>query len=59
MKVKIIPEKRKIAGDFSTKDILDEKVYEVVSVEKSCYRIVDESGEDYLYFSDMFEIIEE
>lgn len=31
-------------------DILDDKVCDVVSVEKGCYRIVDESGEDYLYF---------
>lgn len=39
-------------------DILDDKVYDVVSVEKGCYRIVDESGEDYLYFSELFEIVE-
>ena len=37
----------------------DDKIYEVVSIERGCYRIVDESGEDYLYFSEMFEIVEE
>lgn len=31
-------------------NIIDDKVYDVVSVEKDCYRIVDESGENYLYF---------
>lgn len=39
-------------------NIIDDKVYDVVSVEKGCYRIVDESGEDYLYFSELFEIVE-
>lgn len=59
MKVKIIPEKRYLAGEFYTGDISDDKIYEVVSIERGCYRIVDESGEDYLYFSEMFEIVEE
>lgn len=35
------------------------KVYEVISVEKKLYRIVDETNEDYLFFPEMFEIIEE
>ena len=33
--------------------------YEVVSVEKGWYRVVDDSGEDYLYPPDQFVIIEE
>ena len=36
-----------------------DKVYDVVSVEKGWYRIVDESGEDYLYPPECFEIIEQ
>lgn len=48
-----------MAGEFYTGDISDDKIYEVVSIERGCYRIVDESGEDYLYFSEMFEIVEE
>ncbi len=59
MKVKINPYKRDIAGEFYTGDILDDKVYEVISIEKACYRIIDESGEDYLYFIEMFDIVEE
>ena len=35
------------------------KVYDVLSVEKGWYRIVDDSGDDYLYPPEMFEVIEE
>lgn len=35
------------------------KVYDVVSVEKDWYRIVDDSGEDYLYPPECFEIVED
>lgn len=34
------------------------KTYEVIAVEKDWYRIVDDSGEDYLYPPDNFEIVE-
>ena len=33
------------------------KVYDAVSVEKGWYRIVDDSGDDYLYPHEAFEII--
>lgn len=33
------------------------KIYEVLSVEKGWYRIKDDSGEDYLYSPDQFEIV--
>ena len=35
------------------------KVYEVISVEKNWYRIIDDSGEDYLYPPYLFEIVNE
>lgn len=35
------------------------KIYSVLSVEKGWYRIVDDSGEDYLYPPENFEIVEE
>ena len=35
------------------------KVYNVLSIEKGWYRIVDDSGEDYLYPPEMFEIVEQ
>ena len=67
MKVKIIENKR---GDyimcvdgqkqlFYTGDLLKDKVYEVISIEKGFYRIIDECGEDYLYDKDLFDIVEE
>ena len=34
------------------------KIYEVISVEKGWYRIVTESGEDYLFPPRIFEIVE-
>jgi hypothetical protein len=36
-----------------------DKVYEVLSNEKGWYRIVDDSGDDYLYSPKYFEIVEE
>lgn len=35
------------------------KEYDVQSVEKGWYRIVDDSGEDYLYPPEQFEIVHE
>ena len=35
-----------------------DKIYDVISVEKGWYRIIDDSGEDYLYPPEQFEIIE-
>lgn len=35
------------------------KIYNVLSVEKGFYRIMDDSGEDYLYPPKYFEIVEE
>ena len=35
------------------------KVYEVLSVERDWYRIVDDSGEDYLYPPELFELVHE
>lgn len=34
------------------------KVYDVMSVEKGWYRIVDDSGEDYLYPPEIFDVID-
>ncbi|MBQ7454761.1 MAG: hypothetical protein IJS69_06915 [Selenomonadaceae bacterium] len=40
-------------------DVLPGKVYEVLSVERGWYRIIDESEEDYLYPPENFEIVAE
>lgn len=61
MKVKVVEEKRKLMGKFYTGDLLTGKVYtaEIDEGKHHWYRIVDESGEDYLYPPDIFEIVEE
>ncbi len=62
MKVKLIKEKIEEFDNkpFSFIDILDDKVYEVVEISKRGeYRIIDESGEDYLYNSKAFEVVED
>ena len=40
-------------------DVLPGKIYEVLSVERGWYRIVDESEEDYLYPPENFEVVAE
>ena len=39
--------------------LTENKVYDVLSVEKGWYRIVDDTGEDYLYPPDIFEVIKD
>ena len=39
--------------------LTNNKIYDVISVEKGWYRTVDDSGEDYLYPQKYFEIVEE
>lgn len=34
-----------------------DKIYDVISNEKGWYRIVDDTGEDYLYPPGLFEIV--
>ena len=39
-------------------DVIPNKIYEVLSIERGFYRIVDESEEDYLYPPEKFEVID-
>ena len=39
-------------------DIIPDKIYDVMSIEHKFYRIVDESGEDYLYSPHSFKIVD-
>ena len=48
----------KYHGESSPVSLIDGKEYEVISIEKDWYRIVDETDEDYLYPPECFEIIE-
>ena len=65
MKVKVIEENRKKMGEWSHIDLLKDKIYEATedygknNDKPKMLRIVDESGEDYLYPPMLFEIVEE
>ena len=51
MKVRYI---RETKSGYFTQD----QIYEVLSIERGWYRIIDDSGEDYLYPPDIFKIVE-
>ncbi len=50
--------KVKYIGETISFSLTKDKVYEVLSVEKDWYRIMDDTEDDYLYPPDLFEIIE-
>ncbi len=45
-------------GETSPVSLTYGEIYDVLSVEKGWYRIVDDSGADYLYPPEMFDIVE-
>lgn len=47
--------KIKYCGETSPMELTHGKTYDVISVEKGWFRIVDDSGEDYLYPPQLFE----
>ena len=65
MKVKVIEENRKLMGEWSHQDLLKGRIYDAVKDNgpkgnrPTMFRIVDESGEDYLYPPMLFEVVEE
>lgn len=42
----------------SSVSLTNGKIYDVISIENNCYRIVDDTDEDYLFLPDDFEITE-
>lgn len=48
----------KYKGETSFLELTHDKLYEVLSVERGWYRVVDDSGEDYLYPPDEFQVVE-
>lgn len=51
--------KVKYIGETSPFELTNGKVYDVLDIEEDeFYRIVDDTGEDYLYFIEDFEIVE-
>jgi hypothetical protein len=50
--------KVRFIGEGSPMSLIDGKIYDVLAIEDDCYRIVDETDEDYLYSIKVFETIE-
>lgn len=50
--------KVKYLGKTESHTLNNGQVYEVLSTENGWYRIIDKSGEDYLYPAREFEVIE-
>lgn len=46
-------------GDYYKVSLLKNKIYEVQAIENGWYRIIDETGEDYLFSPKDFEKVEE
>jgi hypothetical protein len=59
VRCKIEPEEKSEPNDFRLYygDLVYGKIYEVASVEKDWYRIIDNSDEGYLYPPGLFEIV--
>ncbi len=55
---KVIVLKVKYVGTDCT-DLTNGNMYECLGVEFDCYRVIDESEEDYLYPVDEFVVVEE
>lgn len=49
----------KFIGQTSPLELTEGKCYEVLSVERTWYRIVDDSGADYLYPPEWFAVLPE
>lgn len=50
--------KVKWLGETEFLTLTNGKVYDVMSIKKGWYRVIDDSGEDYLYPARLFEIVE-
>lgn len=50
--------KVKFLGETSFLELTHDEVYDVLSIEKDWYRIIDDTGADYLYPPEDFEIME-
>ena len=57
-KRKLLLLKIKYIGETDFLVLTHNIIYDVISIEKEWYRIIDDSGEDYLYPPELFEIVE-
>lgn len=49
--------KAKYIGKTESHTLDNGKIYEILSVDQAWYRVIDKSGEDYLYPAEVFEIV--
>lgn len=47
----------KFLGKTDPMSLVNGKLYEVIAIERDWFRIIDETGEDYLYPLELFEIV--
>lgn len=57
LKVNLLLLKIKCLGEADFLVLTHNNIYDVISIEKDWYRIIDDSGEDYLYPPELFEIV--
>lgn len=57
LKVNLLLLKIKYIGETNFLMLTHNNIYDVISIEKDWYRIIDDSGEDYLYPPELFEIV--
>jgi len=50
--------KVRYTGDYYKISLVKGRIYDVISVDDGWYRIVDETGEDYLFSTDQFETVQ-
>lgn len=50
--------KVKYIGEYYKVSLIKGKIYDVLSIEDGWYRIIDETGEDYLFPPKDFEVME-
>lgn len=47
-----------IGDDSSPMSLVTNNKYKCIGIEKGWYRVIDETGEDYLYPPELFELVE-
>ncbi len=56
---RVIEMKVRFIGETDPIYMINGKIYEVLSIEKGWFRIIDEEGEDYLYPPELFQVVDE
>lgn len=49
----------KYIGETAPLELTNGNIYSVLSIEKGWYRVIDDTGEDYLYPPDVFQVVDD